>query len=104
MSLLTPQLQMSRIEDILESCIPEQQRADLMRVMYGCDLERNGLLKLSTETHQLAAKLDVDLRAYRLLGSTEQLRGPRLVRVAAIQHQMPLKSTETCGVATCCCS
>ncbi|KAL7061018.1 hypothetical protein AAHC03_09956 [Spirometra sp. Aus1] len=82
--------QMESIESILERNITdEKEKEDVYRILYGGKLERLSLPISSCQAGTSTAKV----AGYAFRRAEEQLRSPRLVRIGAIQHIMPLPPT-----------
>lgn len=54
----------------------------------------NRQLKLSDDCSNVASSIDVELQAYKFNCEPEQLRSPRLVRVAVVQNAIPLSPSD----------
>ncbi|XP_058800755.1 beta-ureidopropionase-like [Phymastichus coffea] len=75
------------LERMLEDNLPEPILAEVKRILYGREIEKLDLPKLEGEQ-------SFDLQGYRMDGAMEeQLRAPRLVRVALIQHAIVLPTS-----------
>ncbi|BHF73510.1 Beta-ureidopropionase [Sparganum proliferum] len=82
--------QMESIESILERNITdEKEKEDVYRILYGGKLEKLSLPISSCQAGTSTAKV----AGYAFRRAEEQLRSPRLVRIGAIQHIMPLPPT-----------
>lgn len=55
-------------------------------------------IKLSAETIQAAADNNFEVKAFKFEARKEDLRKPRIVRVAAIQNQMVVSTSESIHV------
>ncbi|KAF3428590.1 hypothetical protein E2986_02982 [Frieseomelitta varia] len=76
------------LEDILEKNLPQEELAEVKRLLYGRELDFLFLPKWN-------GNQDLDVQGYDMGGSiTEELRPPRIVRVGLIQHSIVLPTTE----------
>ncbi|XP_058801064.1 beta-ureidopropionase-like [Phymastichus coffea] len=75
------------LEQMLEDNLPEPILKEVNRIIFGRECEKLDLLKM--EKGQ-----SVDVQGYRMGGAIEeQLRPPRIVRVAIVQHSIVLPTT-----------
>uniref|UniRef100_A0A182INP9 Uncharacterized protein n=1 Tax=Anopheles atroparvus TaxID=41427 RepID=A0A182INP9_ANOAO len=79
------------LEDTLNKYIPPEELREVKRVLYG--RSDDNALKFSEETTSLAKDVDVELKGYCFTARKEDLRRPRIVRVAAIQNTVDIPTT-----------
>lgn len=72
---------MTSVEDVLEGFVPEKERAEVKRVLYGSPAAK---LHLPESAHAIAKKLDFELAGYKIHAQKEELRHPRIVRIGAV--------------------
>ena len=71
----------------LQAHLPPEQLAAVRRVLYGSNQGKPVLpLEVSEQLQAAATQGDFDLQAYVFKAAPEQLRAPRIVRIALIQH------------------
>ncbi|KAL1269746.1 hypothetical protein QQF64_032035 [Cirrhinus molitorella] len=75
------------LEKILETYVPEAERREVRRVLFGKELKK---LDLPQSAIDAAVEQDFDLKGYVFESSPEQLRLPRTVRVGLIQNKIVL--------------
>lgn len=90
-----PALPMDRPDDVLNQHIPADKLAEVRRLLYGVEWEE---LAITEEAAQLAAAGDFEVRGYTKRAAAEQLRGPNVVRYAAIQNSIAVPTTEPVAV------
>jgi len=77
------------LERIL-SQLPEEDRKEAMRILYG-DLPES--MVIPEDVQKTADLHNFDVAAYKFVAATEQRRKPRIVRVGVIQNQIILPTT-----------
>eukprot|EP01012_Entosiphon_sulcatum_P049305 TRINITY_DN6790_c0_g1_i1.p1 TRINITY_DN6790_c0_g1~~TRINITY_DN6790_c0_g1_i1.p1 ORF type:complete len:386 (+),score=59.18 TRINITY_DN6790_c0_g1_i1:892-2049(+) len=80
----------SRIEDILDE-LPEEKRSEMYRILYGGVLPS---VTIPSEASETAATHNFVIQAYSVSTPKEDVRAPRIVRVAGIQNSVPLPTTD----------
>ncbi|MEE2645456.1 MAG: nitrilase-related carbon-nitrogen hydrolase [Myxococcota bacterium] len=65
--------------------LPKEDQAEAFRILYGNMPEE---VTIHPAIHSLADQQDFEVAAYRFNAAREQMRGPRVVRVGAIQTQI----------------
>ena len=65
--------------------MPEKERAEVKRILYGNPCEN---LELPNSAHEIANKYNFDLVGYKIPALKEELRHPRIVRIGAIQNSI----------------
>ncbi|XP_031622262.1 beta-ureidopropionase [Contarinia nasturtii] len=83
------------IEDSLRKHLPEAELKEVKRILYGRSDDNE--LKLEPKTLDIAQKNNFEVKAYSFDAKSEELRKPRIVRVAAVQHSIVLSTTEKIG-------
>jgi len=78
------------VDSILEKHLPEAELRKVQRVLYGEALQP---IQLSDAAKEFSKSENFELAGYVIGAAKEQLRQPRLVRVAAIQNEIVLPST-----------
>ncbi|XP_050316200.1 beta-ureidopropionase [Anthonomus grandis grandis] len=78
------------IEYILEKGLSNEDYEKVRQVLYGRPVIP---LEISSCTQHIADSQGFEIKAYRIPCPEEQLRSPRLIRVAAFQNQIPLPTT-----------
>ncbi|KAG9389571.1 Carbon-nitrogen hydrolase [Carpediemonas membranifera] len=69
--------------DVVDS-LPDEQRKVLYRELYGPEVES---IELDTELISRLEEKEIELKAYKMQCKLEELRDPRVVRIAAIQNK-----------------
>ncbi|KAL0267112.1 UNVERIFIED_CONTAM: hypothetical protein PYX00_009469 [Menopon gallinae] len=82
--------QTESVEKILEKHVPENERKELDRILYGKTLQK---LEIPTAAKELSDKHDFEIQAYKIPCKEEELRPPRIVRVAGVQFKIVLPTT-----------
>jgi beta-ureidopropionase len=78
--------------------LPAEQLAAVQRVLYGSNQGQPvQALELPQQLAELARTQAFDLQAYRFRAAPEQLRTPRVVRIALIQHGIIKPTTAPFG-------
>ncbi|KAF8364479.1 upb-1 [Pristionchus pacificus] len=88
-SMAAPKREIEGLEKIFDQ-LSTEDRDDVFRILYGKQLERvqyDGILETD------AAAKGIELKGYRIPAAPEQMRAPRLVKVAAIQNAIVLPTT-----------
>jgi beta-ureidopropionase len=80
------------LDKCLEKYIPNEELANVKKILYGKDSPVLNFPKLAEES---AAEKDFELSGYSMLAEPEELRQPRLVRVGLIQNKIVLPTTES---------
>eukprot|EP00959_Pyramimonas_sp_CCMP1952_P468702 9493672-Pyramimonas_sp.AAC.1 len=84
----------STVDAILEKYVPEAERSEVRRVMYGWNMGKPvQSLEISSAATELAKAKDFDLQAYKFGAAMEQMRKPRVVKVGLIQNAVTHPST-----------
>ena len=74
--------------------LPEAELREVQRVLYGYNCGKPvEALPLGDDLQDSAAARQFDLRAYAIRAAPEQLREPRVVRLALIQNKIVLPTT-----------
>lgn len=82
------------VEDILQTFIPEEQLTQVKRVLYGANQGKPvSAVSLDDALVSQAKTLNIDYKGYEITAASEQLRPPRLVRIAVIQNKIVLPTT-----------
>lgn len=79
------------LDETLNKYIPPEELREVKRVLYGRSDDNQ--LKFTEETITLAKEVDVELKGYFFTARKEDLRRPRIVRVAAIQNTVDIPTT-----------
>ena len=78
----------------LQEYIPADKLAHVQRVLNGCNLGKPvAALPLAPELVAAAEQASYDLQAYKFEAAAEQLRAPRIVRVALVQNSIKAPTT-----------
>eukprot|EP00240_Pyramimonas_obovata_P004855 CAMPEP_0118922146 /NCGR_PEP_ID=MMETSP1169-20130426/1171_1 /TAXON_ID=36882 /ORGANISM="Pyramimonas obovata, Strain CCMP722" /LENGTH=395 /DNA_ID=CAMNT_0006862973 /DNA_START=99 /DNA_END=1286 /DNA_ORIENTATION=+ len=84
----------SSVDAILEKYVPEAERSEVRRVMYGWNQGKPvQTLEIPGAATELAKTNDFDLQGYKFGAATEQMRKPRVVKVGIIQNAVTHPST-----------
>ncbi|XP_015795754.1 beta-ureidopropionase [Tetranychus urticae] len=78
-------------DNLIDQNIPAEQSDEVKKYIYGWIPKQ---LKLSDDCSNVASSIDVELQAYKFNCEPEQLRSPRLVRVAVVQNAIPLSPSD----------
>eukprot|EP01060_Flectonema_neradi_P003048 TRINITY_DN11904_c3_g1_i1.p1 TRINITY_DN11904_c3_g1~~TRINITY_DN11904_c3_g1_i1.p1 ORF type:complete len:393 (+),score=77.07 TRINITY_DN11904_c3_g1_i1:81-1259(+) len=78
-------LSVSNLEDTLKEHIPADKLREVKTVMFGGETEP---LRLSEKTEELGREFNFEVKGYKIPCAKEQLRAPRIVRVAAVQNSI----------------
>ncbi|EEB12699.1 beta-ureidopropionase, putative [Pediculus humanus corporis] len=78
------------LEKILEKHIPENELKEVKRILYGRELPP---LEIPAEAQGLSEKHDFEIQGYKFPAPVEELRTPRVVRIAGIQSKIVLPTT-----------
>jgi|GEM_PF-130506 len=81
---MTQKTELERLENLLDK-LPEEDRAEAYRILYGKLPET---LPIPVGAQALATEHDFDVALYRFAAAAEQRRGPRTVRIGAIQTRI----------------
>ncbi|XP_025834211.1 beta-ureidopropionase-like [Agrilus planipennis] len=81
--------QLPHIDDIIRKLNIEDQQ-QIKQLLYGTNYE---VLKLPTTIVQQVRNLRFELASYKFLSAPEQVRTPRLIRLAALQITLPLPTS-----------
>uniref|UniRef100_A0A182R6X0 Beta-ureidopropionase n=1 Tax=Anopheles funestus TaxID=62324 RepID=A0A182R6X0_ANOFN len=79
------------LEATLNKYIPPEELREVKRVLYG--RPDDNVLQFSEETISLAKDVDIELKGYVFSARKEDLRRPRIVRVAAVQNTVDIPTT-----------
>jgi len=82
--------EVSSLEDILESNLPDKELAEVKRILYGRSLEP---LTFSSEALKIAEDSNFQLAGYRFEADKESTRSPRVVRIGLVQNAI-VKNTD----------
>jgi len=88
-----PMTSFSSLEDVFEQHIPEKERTQVMRVLYG---KGRGALEVADDVVELADanNFQVKLESMVNLTAQEEMRAPRVVRIAVVQNSIALPTTD----------
>ncbi|EFX74852.1 hypothetical protein DAPPUDRAFT_306977 [Daphnia pulex] len=84
--------QFASVEESLKKHLPEEDRKEVFRILYGRELEYF-LLELDLPV-AAAVPLNLELKGYSFTAETENLRPARRVRVGLIQNSIVLPTTD----------
>lgn len=79
------------VEDTLTKYLPEDERKEVMRILYGRELPS---LELHQSAQEKANELNLELKAYGFGADLEDVRPPRRVRVGLIQNTIVLPTSD----------
>ncbi|KAJ1523835.1 hypothetical protein ONE63_010393 [Megalurothrips usitatus] len=79
--------QIESVEGILNKHIPEGEREEVLKILYGKETKP---LDLPLSALSIAEKNNFEIKGYSFTAAPEQLRSPRIVRVGLIQNQIVL--------------
>lgn len=79
--------QIESVEGILNKHIPEGEREEVLKILYGKETKP---LDLPPSALSIAEKNNFEIKGYSFTAAPEQLRSPRIVRVGLIQNQIVL--------------
>jgi len=79
--------QFSSLEESLKKNLPEDDRKEVMRILYGRELPE---LDLPEATRKSCSNSNVELKGYRFSADAEDVRPARIVRVGLIQNSIVL--------------
>jgi beta-ureidopropionase len=82
-SLWSEDKEINSIESVIASYLPEKEREEVNRILFGKKSEK---FELPKEAQEIAKRLDFDLAGYKIGAAKEELRHPRIVRIGAVQH------------------
>ena len=81
--------QLSGVEDVLKKYVPEKERAEVERILYGWNQGKSvESIEIPKEALSLAEKHDFEIKAFRFTAEKEEIRPPRIVRVALLQNSI----------------
>lgn len=80
--------QFTSVEESLKKHLPEEDKKEVFRILYGRELEELDLPLAA------AIPLNLELKGYSFTAETEDLRPPRRVRVGLIQNSIVLPTTD----------
>lgn len=89
----------SSLDRLFEEYIPEEQLAEVRRVLYG--LNQGGpvaSLDLGRAVQERASSSGLDVQGWQFRAAAEQLRPPRIVRIGLVQHSIQVPTTEPYAV------
>jgi len=75
--------EITSVESVLSTYLPEKEREEVSRILYGKKTEK---IELPKEALEIAKKFDFDLVGYKIAAQKEELRHPKIVRIGAVQH------------------
>jgi len=86
------EINLKSIEEVLDKYIPGEELKEVRRILYGRDNDHK--IELNKETEKLAKENAFEVKGFRFEAHKEDLRKPRIVRVAAVQHKIVVPTTE----------
>lgn len=88
---MSSEICLKSLESCLEKYIPGNELKEVKRILYG--RSDDNAIEVPEETMAIAAKHGFEVRAFSIPAQKEQLRAPRIVRVAAIQNSICVETT-----------
>jgi len=79
--------ELTSVESVLEKHLPENELAEVKRILYG---KPAGSLPLREESLNRASEGNYDLAGWKITAEPEETRPPRKVTIALIQNQIVL--------------
>ncbi|XP_071447916.1 beta-ureidopropionase isoform X2 [Hetaerina americana] len=84
-------VELDSVESILQAHLPENELLAVERILYGKPLLS---LELPEKALSLAGENNFDIAGYKFTALQEELRSPRIVRVAAVQNKIVLPTSD----------
>lgn len=79
------------LEESLKKHIPENDRKEVFRILYGRELPE---LELPSQAKDLSNEMNLELKGYSFDAQLEDTRAPRRVRVGLIQNTIVLPTSD----------
>lgn len=90
---------LASLDAVLDKYIPADELGEVKRILYGYN--RGALVPsvpLSADGIAAAEKNNYDLKAYKFSAAPEEMRAPRIVKIALIQHSISHPTTDPVSV------
>ena len=75
---------------MINQYIPEKEREEVRRILYGT---KALTLELPESAKAIARRLDFEIAGYKIPAANEELRPPRIVRIGAVQSTIKAPTT-----------
>lgn len=82
----------NNLSEVLEKSLQGDELKEVKRIIFGRSDDKK--IQLARETETIASQNDFEVRGYAFSAKPEDLRKPRIVRVAAVQNRIVAPTTE----------